>query len=132
MGNSTSPLPHRTRLILILFPLVPLLFSSCGGGNAAQRKATDEWLNSNIGIATVDDLISDMGVPQQSIETPEGTWYTWRKVKSGGGVSGGVGFGGGGGFFGIGMGTPVESGEELTCLFDRNTGKLRNYKYREW
>jgi hypothetical protein len=112
--------------------LAPLLFFSCGGGNAAQRNATNEWLNSIIGIATVDDLISDMGIPQQSIETPEGTWYTWRKVKSGAGVSGGVGFGSGGGFFGIGMGGPVESGEELTCLFDRNTGKLRDYKYREW
>ena len=132
MGKFTFPGPPQPKLILMLCTLVPLLFSSCGGGNAAQRKTTNEWLNSNIGIATVDDLISDMGVPQQSIETPEGTWYTWRKVKSGGGVSGGVGVGGGGGFFGIGMGAPVESGEELTCLFDRNTGKLRNYKYREW
>lgn len=132
MGNaafSVSPLSKRT---LLLCALVLLLSSSCGGGNAAQRKSTDAWLNSNIGIATVDDLISGMGVPQQSIETPEGTWYTWRKVNSGAGVSGGVGVGSGGGFFGIGMGAPVESGEELNCLFDRNTGRLKNYNRREW
>jgi len=116
----------------MLCTLVLLLFSSCGGGNSVRRNSTNEWLNSNIGIATVDDLISDMGVPQQSIETPEGTWYTWRKVKSGAGVSVGVGGGGGGGFFGFGMGAPVESGEELNCLFDRSTGRLRNYNHREW
>lgn len=132
MGKLAFPIPSRPILTLMLFTLVPLLFFSCGGGNAAQRKATNEWLNSSLGIATVDDLISDLGVPQQSIETPEGTWYTWRKVKSGGSVSGGVGFGGGGGLFGIGMGAPVESGEELTCLFDRYTGRLKDYRFREW
>jgi hypothetical protein len=132
MGNATfSAFPH-SKLILTLCTLVLLLLSSCGGGNAARRKSTDAWLNSNIGTATVDDLISSMGVPQQSIETPEGTWYTWRKVNSGAGVSGGVGFGGGGGGFGIGMGAPVESGEELNCLFDRNTGRLKKYNRREW
>jgi len=114
-------------MILMLCALVPLLFSSCGGGNAAQRKSSNEWLNSNIGMATVDDLISTMGPPQQSIETPEGIWYTWRKVSSAA-VSGGVSMG----FFGVGMTTPTESGEELNCLFDRNTGRLKNYNRREW
>jgi len=90
-------------MILLLCALVPLLFSSCGGGNAAQRKSSNEWLNSNIGMATVDDLISTMGPPQQSIETPEGIWYTWRKVNSSA-VSGGVSMG----FFGVGMTTPTE------------------------
>ena len=132
MGKFMFPIPPRSKLILMLCALVLLLFSSCGGGNAVRRNSTNEWLNSNIGIATVDDLISDMGVPQQSIETPEGTWYTWRKVKSGAGVSVGVGGGGGGGFFGFGMGAPVESGEELNCLFDRSTGRLRNFNHREW
>jgi hypothetical protein len=132
VGKFSFAIPPQWKLILMLCTLVLPLFPSCGGGNAVQRKSTNEWLNSNIGIATVDDFISDMGVPQQSIETPEGTWYTWRKVKSGAGVSGGVGIGGGGGFFGIGMGAPVESGEELNCLFDRNTGRLRNYNHREW
>ena len=132
MRKFTSPLPHYARLVLMLCTLVPLLLSSCGGGSAAQRKSTNEWLNSNIGIATVDDLISDMGPPQQSVETPEGTWYTWRKVNSGGVFSGGIGGGSGMGFFGMEMGTPVETGEELNCLFDRNTGRLKNYKYREW
>jgi len=107
--------------------MVPLLFSSCGGGQAAQRKAYIDGLHSEIGMATLDDLISDMGPPQQSVETPEGTWYTWRKVNSGA-VSGGVSLG----FFGISMGAPVETGEELNCLFDRNTGKLGNYNYRQW
>ena len=132
MGKYMFPIPPRSKLILMLCTLVLLLFSSCGGGSAVRRNSTNEWLNSNIGIATVDDLISDMGVPQQSIQTPEGTWYTWRKVKSGAGVSVGVGGGGGGGFFGFGMGAPVESGEELNCLFDRSTGRLRNYNHREW
>jgi len=107
--------------------LIFLLFSSCAGGNAAQRKAYNEWLNSNIGIATLDDLISSKGPPQQSIETPEGTWHTWRKVNSGA-VSGGVSMG----FFGVGMTTPTETGEELNCLFDRNTGRLKNYNFRDF
>ena len=127
MGNFTFRIPPYPRRILILCTLVPLLFSSCGGGSAAQRKSSDEWLNSNIGIATLDDLISNMGPPQQSIETPEGMWYTWRKVNTGA-VSGGVSMG----FFGVGMTTPTESGEELNCLFDRNTGRLRNYNHRNW
>ena len=127
MGKHTFRIPPRSKRILMLCALVPLLFSSCGGGNAAQRKSSDEWLNSNIGIATLDDLISTMGPPQQSIETPEGTWYTWRKVNTGA-VSGGVSMG----FFGVGMTTPTESGEELNCLFDRNTGRLRNYNHRNW
>ncbi|HZW36285.1 MAG TPA: hypothetical protein VFF01_05040, partial [Candidatus Deferrimicrobiaceae bacterium] len=104
MRKFTFPILPQSKLILIICTLVLLLFSSCGGGNAVQRKSTNEWLNSNIGIATVDDLIIDLGVPQQSIETPEGTWYTWRKVKSVGSVSGSIGGGGGGGFFGLGMG----------------------------
>ena len=127
MGKHTFRIPPRSKRILMLCALVPLLFSSCGGGNAAQRKSSDEWLNSNIGIATLDDLISTMGPPQQSIETPEGTWYTWRKVNTGA-VSGGVSMG----FFGVGMTTPTESGEELNCLFDRNTGRLKNYNHRNW
>jgi len=127
VGKHTFRIPPRSKRILMLCALVPLLFSSCGGGNAAQRKSSDEWLNSNIGIATLDDLISTMGPPQQSIETPEGTWYTWRKVNTGA-VSGGVSMG----FFGVGMTTPTESGEELNCLFDRNTGRLRNYNHRNW
>ena len=127
MDKHTFRIPPRSKRILMLCALVPLLFSSCGGGNAAQRKSSDEWLNSNIGIATLDDLISSMGPPQQSIETPEGTWYTWRKVNTGA-VSGGVSMG----FFGVGMTTPTESGEELNCLFDRNTGRLRNYNHRNW
>jgi len=132
LGKFTFSIPPRSKLILMLCTLALLLFSSCGGGNTARLKSSNEWLNSNIGVATVDDLISDMGVPQQSIETPEGVWYTWRKVKSGAGVSGGIGFGTGGGGFGIGMGAPVESGEELNCLFDRNTGRLKKYNRREW
>jgi len=127
VGKLASHIDPQSKRILMLLVLIPLLFSSCGGGYAAHRKSQNEWLNSNIGIATLDDLISGMGPPQQSIETPEGIWYTWRKVNSGA-VSGGVSMG----FFGVGMTTPTETGEELNCLFDRNTGKLRNYKYREW
>ena len=127
MGKFTSPVPRYPRMILLLCTLVPLMYSSCGGGNAAQRKSSDEWLNSNIGMATVDDLISTMGPPQQSIETPEGTWYTWRKVNSAA-VSGGVSMG----FIGVGMTKPTETGEELNCLFDRDTGRLKNYNRREW
>ena len=127
MGKFPFPKHPHPRLILMLCTLLPLMFSSCGGGNAAQRKSSDEWLKSNIGIATVDDLISSMGPPQQWIETPEGIWYTWRKVNPGT-VSGGVSMG----FFGVGMTTPTETGEELNCLFDRNTGRLRNYNHRDW
>ena len=127
MGKFASSIPHHPGMILMLCALVPLLFSSCGGGSAAQRKSSNEWLSSNIGMATVDDLISTMGPPQQSIETPEGIWYTWRKVNPGT-VSGGVSMG----FFGVGMTTPTETGEELNCLFDRNTGRLKNYNRREW
>jgi hypothetical protein len=111
----------------MLCTLVPLLFSSCGGGNAAQRKSFIEGLNSEIGFATLDDLISEMGPPQESIETPEGIWYTWRKVNSGA-VSGGFSVG----FFSMMMGVPAETGEELNCLFDRDTGRLSDYNYREW
>jgi len=111
----------------MLCALIPLLFFSCGGGKAAQRNSSNEWLSSNIGIATLDDLIPTMGPPQQSIDTPEGIWHTWRKVNFGT-VSGGVSMG----FLGMGMTTPAETGEELNCLFDRNTGRLRNYNYREW
>jgi hypothetical protein len=127
MGKFPFPIPPHPRRILMLCTLVPLLFSSCGGGNAVQRKSFIEGLNSEIGFATLDDLISEMGPPQQSIETPEGIWYTWRKVNPGA-VSGGFSMG----FFGVGMTAPTETGEELNCLFDRNTGRLRNYKYREW
>ena len=127
MDKLTFSIPPQPKRILMLCTLIPLLFSSCAGGHAAQRKAYDEWLNSNIGTATLDDLISSMGPPQQSIETPEGTWYTWRKVGSGA-VSGGVSMG----FIGLGMTTPTETGEELNCLFDRNTGRLRSYNYRDW
>lgn len=125
--SSSRCTPHHPMLILMLCALVLLLFSSCGGGPAAQRKAYIDGLKSEIGFATVDDLISDMGPPQQSIETPEGTWYTWRKVNSAA-VSGGVSVG----FFGIGMGAPVDTGEELSCLFDRKTGRLVTYRYRQW
>lgn len=122
------PAPPHPRLLLMLCALVPLLLSSCGGGDAAKRKTFLEGLHKEIGIATLDDLISEMGPPHQSVETPEGIWYTWRKVNSGGAVSGGVSIG----FFGVGMTTPTETGEELSCLIDRNTGRLNNYKYREW
>jgi len=127
VGKFIFPVPPLPRLVLMLCTLVPLLFSSCGGGNVAQRKSFIQGLHSEIGYATLDDLISEMGPPQQSMETPEGTWYTWRKVNSGA-VSGGVSIG----FFGISMGAPTETGEELNCLFDRNTGRLINYNYREW
>ena len=127
MGKFTFPIPPQPKLILILCTLVPLLFYSCGGGNAAQRKSFIEGLNSEIGFATLDDLISEMGPPQESIETPEGIWYTWRKVYSGA-VSGGFSVG----FFSMMMGAPVETGEELNCLFDRDTGRLSDYHYREW
>ena len=127
MGKSTSPVPPNSGRILTLCVLVSLLFSSCGGGYAAQRKSFIEGLNSEIGFATLDDLISNMGPPQQSIETPEGTWYTWRTGSSGA-VSGGVSVG----FFGFSMGAPTESGEELNCLMDRNTGRLSTYHYRQW
>ena len=33
------------------------------------------------------------------------------------------------GFFGVGMTTPTETGEELNCLFDRNTGRLSDYNF---
>lgn len=127
MGKFTFPIPPQSKLFLILCTLVPLLFYSCGGGNAAQRKSFIEGLNSEIGFATLDDLISEMGPPQESIETPEGIWYTWRKVYSGA-VSGGFSVG----FFSMMMGAPVETGEELNCLFDRDTGRLSDYHYREW
>ena len=32
------PVPPRPRLLLMLCALVPLLLSSCGGGDAAKRK----------------------------------------------------------------------------------------------
>ena len=128
MSRLPFPIPPHPRRILILCTLVPLLFSSCGGGKAAQRKTFLEGLHTEIGLATLDDLISEMGPPHQSIETPDGIWYTWRKVNSGGAVSGGISIG----FFGVGMTTPTETGEELNCLIDRNTGRLRDYKYREW
>lgn len=127
MGKFTFPIPPQPKLIVILCTLVPLLFYSCGGGNAAHRKAFIEGLNSEIGFATLDDLISEMGPPQESIETPEGIWYTWRKMYSGA-VSGGFSVG----FFSMMMGAPVETGEELNCLFDRDTGRLSDYNYREW
>lgn len=127
VGIFTFPIPPRAMLILMLCILVPLLFSSCGGGNATHRKSFIEGLNSEIGFATLDDLISEMGPPQVSIETPEGIWYTWRKVNSGA-VSGGFSVG----FFSMMMGAPVETGEELNCLFDRDTGRLSDYDYRQW
>jgi hypothetical protein len=121
------PIPRRTRLFLVLFTLFPMLLASCGGGNAAQRRSVIQGLDSEIGFATVDDLIPDLGPPQQSTDTPEGIWYTWRKGSSGA-VSGGFSVG----FFGITVGAPTETGEELNCLFDRDTGRLKNYRYREW
>jgi hypothetical protein len=117
----------RSVRLLILCTLVPLLFSSCAGGNATQRKSFIEGLYSEIGFATLDDLISEMGPPKESTETPEGIWYTWRKVYSGA-VSGGFSVG----FFSMMMGTPVETGEELNCLFDHDTGRLSDYNFREW
>jgi hypothetical protein len=111
----------------MLFALFLLMVSSCGGGKAAQRESFIEGLNSEIGFATLDDLISEMGPPQESIETPEGIWYTWRKVNSGA-VSGSFSVG----FFSMMMGAPVETGEELNCLFDPDTGRLIDYSYREW
>jgi hypothetical protein len=127
MGKSTFPIPPRTGRILILCILAPLALSSCGGGYAAQRKAFIDELPSEIGYATLDDLITQLGPPQQSVETPEGVWHTWRKVSTGA-VSGGISVG----FFSMMMGAPAETGEELNCLFDRNTGRLSNYNYREW
>jgi len=76
-------------------------------------------------VQTVGDFLVD--IRKHSTETPEGIWYTWRKVNSGA-VSGGISVG----FFSLMMGAPAETGEELNCLFDRNTGRLSNYNYREW
>jgi hypothetical protein len=119
---------HFPGHILMLCALVPLMVSSCGGGHAAQHKSFTEGLNANIGVATIDDLISTNGPPQQSFETPEGTWYTWRKVNTGSVSVGAVSMG----FLGMTMMAPAESGQELNCQFDRNTGKLRTWNYREW
>jgi hypothetical protein len=127
MGKFPFPVLPHPRLILLLCALVLLLFSSCGGGNAAQRKSFIEGLNSEIGFATLDDLTSEMGPPQQTAETPEGIWSTWRKVNSGA-VSTGFSVG----FFSMMVGAPAETGEELNCLFDRDTGRLKNYNFREW
>ena len=127
MGKFTLPMLPRPRLVMMLCTLVPLVCTSCGGGYAAQRKAYIEELNSEIGFATLDDLITNMGPPQRSVETPEGIWYTWQKVNSGT-VSGGISVG----FFSMMMGAPAEGGEELNCLFDRDTGRLINYDYRKW
>ena len=127
MVKFTYPLPPHTKLLLMFCTLVPLLVSSCGGVNATQRKSYIQGLSSEIGYATLDDLISEMGPPQESIETPEGVWYTWRKVNSGA-VSGGISVG----FFSMMLGAPVETGEELNCLFDHDTGRLIDYTYREW
>ena len=117
----------RLLIMLMLCALIPLMTSSCGGGNAAQRKSFARGLEWEIGYAIPDDLIFEMGPPQETAETPEGTWYTWRRVTSGA-VSGGVSVG----FFSMSLGAPVESGEELSCFFDRDTGRLSTYTYREW
>ena len=114
-------------LFIILCVLIPLMAFSCSGGNAAQRKAFINGLDSEIGYAFLADVISEIGPPQESLETPEGIWYTWRKVYSGA-VSGGVSVG----FFSMSMGAPVETGDELNCLFDHDTGRLIDYTYREW
>lgn len=127
LGRTDSLTHPGIRIILALCALVPLLLFSCGGGNAAQRKSFIRGLDSEIGFATVDDLIPELGPPQQTTETPEGTWYSWRKGSSGA-VTGGFSVG----FFGVAVGAPTETGEELNCLFDRETGKLKDYKYREW
>jgi hypothetical protein len=111
----------------MLCTLFLLMISSCGGGNASQRKSFIQGLNSEIGFATLDDLISEMGPPQESVEASEGIWYTWRKVYTGS-VSGGFSVGG----FSMTMGAPAETGEELNCLFDRDTGRLSYYTYRQW
>jgi len=124
-GSFKKPCPIR---ILMLFALVPLLVSSCGGGYAAKQKSFIEGLNANIGVATLDDLISTMGPPQQSTETPDSIWYTWRKVHAGSVSAGSVSMG----FFSMTMAAPTESGQELNCQFDRNTGRLRTWNYREW
>jgi hypothetical protein len=36
------------------------------------------------------------------------------------------------GFFGFSMGAPTESGEELNCLIDRDSGRLVDYNHRQW
>ena len=123
----TFSIGRQRKLIATLCTLIPLLCSSCAGGNAARHKSFIDGLDSDIGFATLDDLISEMGPPQASLETAEGTWYTWRTVNSVG-VSGGFSVG----FFGVSMGAPVETGSELNCLFDGDTGRLIDYTYREW
>lgn len=114
--------------LVVLLALVPPTIASCGGGFAAHQKAFIKELDGEIGIATLDDLISAMGPPQQSTEGPDGTWYTWRRVKAGAVSGGTVSFG----FFSMSMAAPSESGQELNCRFDRNTGKLLTWNYREW
>lgn len=120
-----QPCPGHAWTLLLL---VALAVSSCGGGYTAQQKAFIEGMNANVGVATIDDLISTMGPPQQTTETPDGVWYTWRKVQTGYVSGGAVSFG----FFGMSMAAPAESGQELNCQFDRNTGRLRTWKFREW
>lgn len=127
VGKFTFAMPPQRKLVFLLCALVPLFISSCGGGNAARQQSFVNGLNSEIGFATLDDLIFEMGPPQESVETPEGIWYTWRTVNSVA-VSGGFSVG----FFGMTMGAPLESGKELNCLFDRDTGRLIDYTYREW
>lgn len=127
MNKLTFRIYPQRKLIAMLCTLIPLLCSSCAGGNAARHKSFIDGLDSEIGFATLDDLTSEVGPPQASIETPEGTWYTWRTVNSVS-VSGGFSVG----FFGMTMGAPVETGKELNCLFDRDTGRLSDYNYREW
>lgn len=127
MARSDSSKHAPARLVLTVCILVPLLLVSCGGGKAAQRSSILQDLNSEIGFATIDDLVSELGPPHQVTETPDGIWYTWRKVTSVA-VSGGVSVG----FFSMMLGVPAETGEELNCLIDRDTGKLSDYYRREW
>ena len=122
------PRGSRPGHIVVFLALIPLAVCSCGGGYAARQKAFIESLNGEIGFATLDDLISTMGPPQQSIEAPDGTWYTWRKVQAGAVSGGTISFG----FFSMSMASPSESGQELNCQFDHITGRLRTWNYREW
>ena len=135
MVRFIHPLSARRKLVPMLCALVPLLCLSCGGGNAAWHKPFIDELNAEIGFATLDDLVSEMGPPHESIVTPEGTWYIWRQVSSAAAGSAGFAVGSGGfafGLSGVTMGAPAETGKELSCLFDRKTGRLSDYRYREW
>lgn len=118
----------RPKWSLIFFVVLPLVISSCAGRYSTQQTSFIRELDANIGVATLDDVIAAMGPPQQSLETPEGSWYTWRKVNAGSVSVGASPIP----FFGVSMSTPAETGQELNCQFDRGTGRLKSWSFREW